>query len=54
MLGSWSKIRRTAVPDETPTLRDGETLADAYVMFSPGNFQDASIDAIDPSGVPWL
>ena len=36
------------------SLRDGETLADAYVMFSPGNFQDASIDAVDPSGVPWL
>ena len=36
------------------SLRDGKTQADAYVMFSPGNFQDASIDAIDPSGVPWL
>ncbi len=36
------------------SLRDGNVLADAYVMFSPGNFQDASIDGIDPSGVPWL
>ena len=35
-------------------LREGGIRADAYVMFSPGNFQDASIDAVDPSGVPWL
>jgi dienelactone hydrolase len=35
-------------------LLEGETPADAYVMFSPGNFQDKSIDAIEPSGVPWL
>ena len=35
-------------------LREGKRLADAYVMFSPGDFQDASIAAVDPSGVPWL
>lgn len=35
-------------------LREGKTRADAYVMFSPGDFQDASIDAVGPSGVPWL
>lgn len=35
-------------------LRKGDALADAYVMFSPGDFQDGSIAAIGPSGVPWL
>lgn len=28
--------------------------ARAYVAVSPGSFSDESIDAIDPSGVPWL
>ncbi len=28
--------------------------AAAYVALSPGSFSDASIDAIDVSGVPWL
>jgi dienelactone hydrolase len=28
--------------------------ARAYVALSPGSFSDASIDAIDPSGIPWL
>jgi len=35
-------------------LREGDTLADAYVMFSPGNFQDESMAAANSSGVPWL
>ena len=35
-------------------LREGDTRADAYVMFSPGNFQDESMAAADTSGVPWL
>jgi len=35
-------------------LREGNTLADAYVMFSPGNFQDESMTAANGSGVPWL
>jgi dienelactone hydrolase len=35
-------------------LREGDTRADAYVMFSPGSFQDESIAAANASGVPWL
>ncbi|MDH4072861.1 MAG: dienelactone hydrolase family protein [Gammaproteobacteria bacterium] len=35
-------------------LREGNTRADAYVMFSPGSFQDESMAAAAASGVPWL
>lgn len=35
-------------------LREGDTPANSYVMFSPGNFQDESMAAASNSGVPWL
>lgn len=28
--------------------------ADAYIALAPGNFSDASIGKVDPSGKPWL
>jgi dienelactone hydrolase len=28
--------------------------AQAYVALSPGSFSEASMEAIDPSGIPWL
>ena len=34
------------------SLREGNALADAYVMLSPGNFSDVSMAAVDASGVP--
>lgn len=35
-------------------LREGNTMADAYVVFSPGNFSDESMTAAESSSVPWL